>query len=167
MKKTFYFILISLALSLPLVNQVFASQFGQGLANTAQESGFTDVSVEQYAAIIIQAVLGLVGIIFVALLIYGGFLYMTSQGEPDKVKKGKNAIIAAVIGIIIIVSGYSITYFIVTQVETPGGKPAFNPKCENAGSLDYNSCECCQYRKSGSASCCSQSCCSGDLCGCK
>ena len=42
---------------------------------------------------------GLVAVIYV---IYGGFLYMTSQGEPDKTSAAKNTILNALIGVVIV-----------------------------------------------------------------
>lgn len=37
----------------------------------------------------------------VGFVIYGGFLYMTSQGEPDKAASARKTIINAVIGLVI------------------------------------------------------------------
>lgn len=43
------------------------------------------------------------GLVAVVYVIYGGFLYMTSQGEPDKTSQAKNTIMNAVIGVIIVI----------------------------------------------------------------
>lgn len=64
---------------------------------------------------IINIFLGLLGLIFVILIIYGGFLYMTAAGG-ENVKKATKVIIQAVIGLIIIVSAYAITGFVVDQL---------------------------------------------------
>jgi hypothetical protein len=160
MKK--YYILFSILIgSLGLALKANASKFGQGLSNVAQKSGLqTAVTPEQYAAAIVSTFLTLIGIIFVVLLIYGGFLYLTSQGESEKVGKGKKVITASIVGLAIIITGYSITYFITTRLEQPGaGTPSYNSACEpNSGSLDYSSINCCEYRfqKYGSKDCCNQ-----------
>ena len=53
---------------------------------------------------IIQTGLGFLGVIFVFLMIYGGFLWMSDQGNEDQVKKAKDLISAAIIGLIIVAS---------------------------------------------------------------
>jgi amino acid transporter len=138
------------------------SSFQQGLENTGRQiEGLAQDPPEVIAANVVRALLTLVGIIFVALLIYGGFLYMTSRGEDEKIKKSKKTLIAAVIGIIIIMTGYSITFFVTSTIESPGQvTPAYNEECENPGSPNYYSINCCEYRfrvyGSVSNSCCSQ-----------
>ena len=61
---------------------------------------------------VISAFLGLLGIIFLVLIIYAGFEWMTAQGEEEKVTKAKDTLTRAVIGLIIIIAAYSITYFV-------------------------------------------------------
>lgn len=65
---------------------------------------------------IIRAVLGIIGIILVILMIYAGWVYMTSQGDPEKVNKSKNIIKRAVIGFIIVMSSFSIAHFVLTAL---------------------------------------------------
>ena len=60
---------------------------------------------------IIRTVLGLLGIIFFALTVYAGFLWMTAGGEDEKVNKAKSLLMQAVIGLAIILSAYAITLF--------------------------------------------------------
>ena len=62
---------------------------------------------------IINGALGLLGIIFVALAIYGGYTWMMSRGKEEEVEKAKNILEQAVIGLIIILVAYSITRFVV------------------------------------------------------
>ena len=66
---------------------------------------------------IIYAILGFLGIVFILLLIYGGFLRMTAQGDPGKIKTSYGIITSAVIGVVIILASYTITAFIIGQVE--------------------------------------------------
>lgn len=65
---------------------------------------------------LIQAILGILGIVFVILIIYAGVLYMTAAGDDEKVKKAKNLMIQAVIGIVIIVAAYAISSFVMTAL---------------------------------------------------
>lgn len=62
---------------------------------------------------IISAVLGIVGSLALAIFIYGGFTWMTSAGNQDRVKKGKDMIIWAVLGLAIIFTSYAIISFLI------------------------------------------------------
>jgi cytochrome bd-type quinol oxidase subunit 2 len=57
---------------------------------------------------IINWALGLVGLIAVIMLIYGGFRYLTAAGNDESVSKAKNTIMYALIGIVIIILSYAI-----------------------------------------------------------
>ena len=61
---------------------------------------------------IIAAVLTMVGIIFLALMVYAGILWMTARGKDDQVERAREIIIASVIGLFIVVSAYAITAFV-------------------------------------------------------
>jgi len=66
---------------------------------------------------IIQVALSLVGVIFLALMVYGGYLWMTDRGNSSQVEKAKGLISAAIIGLIIVLGAYAITYFVVNTIE--------------------------------------------------
>ncbi len=76
-------------------------------------------SLAGIVATVIKAFLGLLGIIFLILIIYAGYNWMTAQGEEEKVTKAKDTLQRAVIGLIIIIAAYSITYFVFNAL--PGG----------------------------------------------
>jgi hypothetical protein len=65
---------------------------------------------------IIRTILGLLGIIFLVLMVYAGFLWMTARGESDPVDKAKDIIKQSIIGIIIIFVAYALTGFIINAV---------------------------------------------------
>lgn len=52
------------------------------------------------------------GVIAVILIVYAGFLFVTSAGDSGKVAKAKNTITAAVIGLVIIMLAFVITRFV-------------------------------------------------------
>lgn len=73
-------------------------------------------------ATVIQVFLGLLGIIFLVLIIYAGYNWMTAQGDEEKVTKAKDTIQRAIIGLIIIILAYSITFFVFSNLpEGDGG----------------------------------------------
>lgn len=50
---------------------------------------------------VVEILLRIVGILAVIFVIYGGFQYLTSTGEPDKAKAGRTTIINALVGLMI------------------------------------------------------------------
>ena len=69
--------------------------------------------------VVIQAFLSLLGVLFLVYMLYGGYNWMVAQGDEDKVKKAKETIQRAIIGLIIIIAAYAITYFVFGSL--PGG----------------------------------------------
>ena len=91
-----------------------------GLTATAKGAGLkTGRSLPSIVGGLIQGIFGLLGIIFSLLIIYAGFLWMTAQGTEEKVKRAKNIITSAVIGLVIIVASYAIVGYVVALVAGP------------------------------------------------
>jgi hypothetical protein len=80
---------------------------------TAEAAGFSNPrSLPEIIGALIGTALSFVGIIFLMLIIYAGFLWMTSAGNDEKVLAAKKVLTNATIGLIIIVASYSITRFV-------------------------------------------------------
>jgi hypothetical protein len=88
--------------------------FGTQIVGEAVNLPDTDIRV--IAAKIIRAALGLLGIVAFVIILYGGFVIMTSGGSEDKIGRGKQIITNGVIGIIIIMSSLAITQFIIGRL---------------------------------------------------
>jgi len=65
---------------------------------------------------IVGLLLSFVGIIFLILTVYAGFLWMTAQGNSSQVEKAKDLLINAIIGLVIVTAAYSITIFVGNQL---------------------------------------------------
>lgn len=65
---------------------------------------------------IINAIIGIAGIIAVIFIILGGVSYMTSTGDPGKIKKAKDTILYAVIGLAICILAFVIVNFAISTV---------------------------------------------------
>lgn len=65
---------------------------------------------------ILNAVLGLVGVIALAVILYGGFRWMTAGGNEETVGEAKKIITAGVIGLIIVVMAWAVVSFVITTV---------------------------------------------------
>jgi RsiW-degrading membrane proteinase PrsW (M82 family) len=55
-------------------------------------------------------------VVFLILIIYGGILWMTAAGNEEKVKKAKELITEALIGLVIVLAAYAISYFVLNQL---------------------------------------------------
>jgi len=84
------------------------------MQNTLAIATQTDIRV--IIGRIIQVALGLVGVVMVVLIVYAGFLYMTSAGEPAKTATAKKVITQAIIGLLIILSSLAITEFVIRSL---------------------------------------------------
>jgi len=89
------------------------------IMKTGTGAGYSsNVTFTDIIALIINALLGLVGIIFFIMIIYGGITWMTAAGNPEKIGKAKKMIISAIIGLAIVTTAYSISYFITLALES-------------------------------------------------
>ncbi len=88
----------------------------EGLQAVASQTKLSSADPRAIAARIINAALGLLAIIFVVIIIYAGFLYMTSGGDADKTTKAKAWIKNGIIGLIIILSSWAIVSFVISRL---------------------------------------------------
>ncbi len=65
---------------------------------------------------IVKGILGFSGAIMLLLFIYGGIIWLTSQGSSEKIEKGKNILIWAIVGFIIMLGSYVITDFVINAI---------------------------------------------------
>ena len=65
---------------------------------------------------LIRTFIGLLGIVFLVLIVYAGYLWLTAQGDDDKVKHSKELLKNAVIGLIIISAAYAVAAFVINAV---------------------------------------------------
>lgn len=106
-------------------NQVKAQGFdfrkATGLDRSADEAGFQTgtqaASVDSLISRGIFIFLGLVGVIFLGLMIYAGILWMIAQGNEDKVNRAKDTLLNALVGFIITLSAYALSYLIITSFQ--------------------------------------------------
>src|SRR3989344_7811903 len=101
-----------------LVGQVALAQLG---AEYGAATGLGQQDIRLTIANIIRIVLGLVGIIILALMVYAGFLWMTSAGDTDKIDRAKHILINATIGLAITLSAFAITQFVISQLSSATG----------------------------------------------
>ena len=114
-KNLFFVIIFGLLFATAL--PVLAASDPYGLNSTAGaaglNTGLASKTIPQIVGSIIAIFLSMLGIIFFVLLVYGGYLWMTSYGDEKKVTKAKELIINAVIGLVIILAAYAISGFVI------------------------------------------------------
>jgi len=65
---------------------------------------------------VINAVLGIVGSLALLMFVYGGLLWMTAGGRDEKITQGKNIIIWATLGLVVIFASYAIVKLLLTSL---------------------------------------------------
>ena len=65
---------------------------------------------------ILNAIIGVIGLVAVIFIIIGGVNYMTSNGDPQKTKKAKDTILYATIGLIICALAFAIVNFVIGSI---------------------------------------------------
>ena len=80
---------------------------------TASGNYETGKTFESMLGDIILLILSLVGIIAIAYIIFAGWLWMSAAGNEQKVEKAKGILFQSIIGLIIIIGAYTISYFVI------------------------------------------------------
>jgi len=78
--------------------------------------GNGDSTLASVAEKVVNIFSWIVGIVAVAVIILGGFWFITSSGDPQKVTRAKNAIIYSIVGLIVVALAQIIVRFVVSWV---------------------------------------------------
>lgn len=118
MKKiNLIFFILLLASYLVFFQQIFITQadspFAEGLKKTGGEAGYTgSPAIAVRIGQVVGAILSFLGVVFLILMIYGGYIWMLARGNEQEAAKAKNIIKGAIIGLIIVLLAYIITVFV-------------------------------------------------------
>ena len=141
-KKLLIFSVISIvAVIFVLFASPVLAELDTGLDAVAGETGLGDNDLVTIVGNIIKVFLGVLGVIGIVIVLYAGFLYMTSGGNQDQIQKARKMLISALIGLVIILSAYAITAFIIRQFGdatgagdgTSGNNGCIGTQCLNIG----------------------------------
>src|SRR3989339_2021949 len=96
MKKLFSFITIFI-ISFSVAMPVFAINLGtDNMQKLGTEGGYAtatnDTTLSEIIGVVIQLVLSLVGVIFLGLMVYAGYIWMTASGDQEATSKAKEII---------------------------------------------------------------------------
>lgn len=92
-----------------------------GVETVAKKAGLTEnfkgnKNIPELIGNIVATALTFVAVGFFLLILYGGILWMTAAGNTENVDKAKSIFVAAVIGLIIVLSAYTITKFVFSSL---------------------------------------------------
>ncbi len=123
---SFMILFIALLAQFCLLDCHRTASAANNLWDTVQEGGLSEVGavygsdapkdIRIIVARIIQVALGLLGIIFLIIIITAGYKWMTAAGNEEKVREAKDQLTRGVIGLVIILVAYSITIFVVDEI---------------------------------------------------
>jgi ABC-type cobalt transport system substrate-binding protein len=128
--KKILFVLIFLLMAFIDIQAVGASLLNdsdilQHTTEFQQSAGYEPANAEAslggVIATVIKAFLGFLGIIFIIIIVMAGYKYMTAGGNEEKTREAIDSIKRGIIGLIIIVSAYAITYFVFNSMDWFGG----------------------------------------------
>lgn len=100
----------------------------ESVQDVGEAAGFGTANLMEIIGTIISVVLGILGVVFLLLIIASGFFWMTAGGNEDKVKRAKRILINGTVGLVIVISSYAIASFILNAISdaTGGGGSGSN-----------------------------------------
>lgn len=114
---------VATAAFLPLTALAVASPFGltgdgrRLMGTIATNAGVqTNSTPEQIVGKGINIILGFLGVLLLLYFLYAGFLWMTSGGDSTQADKAKQYIKNAIIGLVIIVTSFALSTFVLNQL---------------------------------------------------
>ena len=113
-KIKLFFVLLFFFVTAIFAGAVFA-QVDLGL-NYGEDIGLpvpATTDLREMAVRILQYFLSFVGLVAVAVIIYGGFRWTTSGGDPEKIGRAKKTILNGAIGLIIVIAAFAIVQYII------------------------------------------------------
>lgn len=80
------------------------------------QTGLTEKNLDSQAALVVKGILSAMALVFFGLMVYSGVVWMTARGEEDRITKARETIIAAIIGLIIVVAAYAVTNLVSERI---------------------------------------------------
>lgn len=78
----------------------------------SEESGNT-TDLMPFINTAINFILGILGLLCVFMIIFGGVTYSTSQGDPEKVKRASSTLLYGIVGLVVALLAFAITNFVI------------------------------------------------------
>jgi len=89
---------------------------GASYAGSSSGVGDSGTQLASIISLIIGAALSLLGIVFLVLIVYAGYVYLTAAGDESKVERAKTTITRSIIGLAIVLCAFAISAFVVPAI---------------------------------------------------
>jgi hypothetical protein len=119
-KKILIALLMAVTLVFGLMSYTLAADTF-GVNNVGQTVNLAGGDLRVTIANIIRVFLGFLGIVFLCVILYGGFMYMTAGGTDQKIDTAKKILINGTIGLVIIMASFAITSFVIGALSDATG----------------------------------------------
>lgn len=80
-------------------------------------AGYANTDIAAVIGNVVLTLLTLLGVVFIVLIVYAGFRWMLAKGEDQKITEARNLIIHSIIGLLIVLAAYAISYFIISALQ--------------------------------------------------
>lgn len=101
-------------------NDPFGIQYGK-------KTGLGEKDPRETVASVIKIIMGFLGTVAIVIILLGGFKWMIASGNDEKVSEAKKLIASGIIGLVIILSAYAITTFVLNQLINATGAGTTTP----------------------------------------
>jgi hypothetical protein len=89
--------------------------------NYGTYTGLGTKDIREGVMSIVNVLLGFLGILAIIIILWGGFRWLTSGGNEEKVGEAKKIITAGIIGLVIIFVAYALASFVIAQLISATG----------------------------------------------
>ena len=105
--------------ALLFVPTCFGADYGQALIGDT--AGLPKAELKSVIGNLIKVALSFLGVVALLIVMTGGFKYMISGGNEEKMKDARKFIVSGIVGITIILLSYAITNFVFESLTTAIG----------------------------------------------
>ncbi|MBI5732119.1 MAG: hypothetical protein HY982_02040 [Candidatus Magasanikbacteria bacterium] len=116
LKIFWLFLLANLFLALFAQAQNFKNAMGEAEVAAGGAGVTKSGELEDYLAKMVGIALSIIGILFLALMIYGGYVWMLAKGDESEAKKAQGIITMGAIGMVIVILAYAISRFVISRI---------------------------------------------------
>ncbi len=93
------------------------NQLNMAAEDTGIGAGSELGNLSSVIAAALRFILSLLGTLMLGYMVYAGYLWMTAQGEEGQVTKAKGIMINTVVGFLVVVSAWAITYLVQSRFQ--------------------------------------------------
>ena len=136
-KKIFknFLLFFLIASGLVIFRLALAQDFGTNEVSQGLDGALAQGDPRTIAGRIINIALGFLGVVSLGIIIYAGFLWMSSSGNEEKIAKAKKTLTSAVIGLAIILASWGIASFVLNRLSGATQGTSSGSVCSEGASL--------------------------------